>query len=462
MRLIIAALYLALTAGAVTMVYPFVLMLSTSITSGADVNHLSVIPAYICNKSALFPKYADDRYAGDTELINQYYGTDFAKTDKITPPITGELSVQNQSLVNDWTRFVHGLPIEYKQAAFEGYQGSPSKLARRYQAYCRERFAGDIHALNKAYTDDNESFRTVIPPFERFKMQGWEPDDSPKMREWIKFKKALPDDFVRPVLAGPAFQAFLKNSVYEKDIAKLNAAWGTHFRSFAKIRLASIAPTHPGQRADWEGYVRTQLPFRYMKIDLNAVGPYRAFLSNRYKGNIADLNTRRGTHYAGFSEIALPKELPTKGAELTDWTDFIAKGVPITQIRAVNTENLYLDHLRAKFASVGDMNKAFGTEYASFDQVAPPVYLSDWAYCSTNAGALRWEFATRNYSFVVDYMLLHGRAVLNTVIFVAAVILLHLIVNPLCAYALSRYNLPYSYNVLLFLLATMAFPPKSR
>ena len=104
------------------------------------------------------------------------------------------------------------------------------------------------------------------------------------------------------------------------------------------------------------------------------------------------------------------------------------------------------------------MNSAFGTHYESFDQAAPPVYTADWAYCSTNARALRWEFATRNYAVVIDYMLLHGRAVLNTVIFVAAVILLHLIVNPLCAYALSRYNLPYSYNVLLFLLATMAFP----
>ena len=47
---------------------------------------------------------------------------------------------------------------------------------------------------------------------------------------------------------------------------------------------------------------------------------------------------------------------------------------------------------------------------------------------------------------------------LNTVIFVFAVIAISLIVNPMCAYALSRYNLPYAYKILLFLLATMAFP----
>jgi multiple sugar transport system permease protein len=34
-----------------------------------------------------------------------------------------------------------------------------------------------------------------------------------------------------------------------------------------------------------------------------------------------------------------------------------------------------------------------------------------------------------------------------------------LLVNPLAAYALSRYNLPSQYKILLFLMATMAFPP---
>jgi multiple sugar transport system permease protein len=68
------------------------------------------------------------------------------------------------------------------------------------------------------------------------------------------------------------------------------------------------------------------------------------------------------------------------------------------------------------------------------------------------------DFLTRNYVMVIDYIVLHGRAVFVTVIFILAVILTHLIVNPLCAYSLSRYNLRYSYKVLLFLLATMAFP----
>jgi multiple sugar transport system permease protein len=55
-------------------------------------------------------------------------------------------------------------------------------------------------------------------------------------------------------------------------------------------------------------------------------------------------------------------------------------------------------------------------------------------------------------------MLFHGRAIFNTVILVLGIILTRLTVNPLAAYALSRFNLRYAHRVLLFFLATMAFP----
>jgi multiple sugar transport system permease protein len=65
---------------------------------------------------------------------------------------------------------------------------------------------------------------------------------------------------------------------------------------------------------------------------------------------------------------------------------------------------------------------------------------------------------SRNYKFALDYLLLHGRGILNTILYCSGAVLAALIVNPLCAYALSRFRLPYTQSVLLFLLATMAFP----
>src|SRR6185369_1522172 len=51
-----------------------------------------------------------------------------------------------------------------------------------------------------------------------------------------------------------------------------------------------------------------------------------------------------------------------------------------------------------------------------------------------------------------------GGAVWNTIIFCALAILTQLTVNPLAAYALSRYPIKASGQILIFLLATMAFP----
>ena len=458
MRLVIAGLYVVLSAGAATMVYPFLLMLASSITSGADVNSYRILPRYIYSDAALFPKYAEDRYAGDVDLINQYYGTDFAKIDDVRPPKADTGSKQVREQVEDWERFVASLPAHYKQAGFEGYMQSPSKLLDRYRAFCRKRFNGDITLLNRTYLEENQSFETVYTPFERFKMREWEPDNSPKMREWLAFKQRLPAYFLRPIMIDPAFAAFLRDAVYDNRIDDLNRSWGTRFSSFREVHLAPTAPDHPVQRRDWERFVREMLPFRYMRVSPAAVKWYRAFLKERYNGSIAELNRRHQSRYGSFDEISLPQKLPTGGSRLVDWMDFIAKRVPLELVRAANTENLYREHLRKRFGTLAAVNKAFGTNYRSFSEITPPVYLADYLHVVRNAGAIRREFVTRNYRVVINYILLHGRAVLNTVIFCLAVILTHLIVNPMCAYALSRYNLPYAYKVLLFLLATMAFP----
>ena len=66
--------------------------------------------------------------------------------------------------------------------------------------------------------------------------------------------------------------------------------------------------------------------------------------------------------------------------------------------------------------------------------------------------------ATGNYRLVGQYLFQRGRAFVNTLILVLLTIFTHLTVNPLAAYALSRFRLRQTENILLFLLATMAFP----
>ena len=66
--------------------------------------------------------------------------------------------------------------------------------------------------------------------------------------------------------------------------------------------------------------------------------------------------------------------------------------------------------------------------------------------------------ALANYRLVGQYLFLRGRAFVNTVLLVLFSVLASLIVNPLAAYALSRFRMKGTERVILFLLATMAFP----
>ena len=68
------------------------------------------------------------------------------------------------------------------------------------------------------------------------------------------------------------------------------------------------------------------------------------------------------------------------------------------------------------------------------------------------------ESALANYRLVGDYLFLRGRAFANTLVLVILSVLASLTVNPLAAYALSRFRLRATESIILFLLATMAFP----
>jgi len=457
MRIVIGGLYTALTLGALTMVYPFLIMLSTSVKSGVDVNSYSVIPKYFYDESVLFAKFAEIKYAGDMDAINGYYRTDFAKMEDIVPPRKTPLTAKQERMVRDWEAFSRTLPEKYIQANFGVISNAPSRLLNMYRAWLRKRFNNNIDALNKLYREENETFETVFIPFERIDSREWQPEKTPKMQEWLKFKASLPQEFRRVIPVDPLFATFLKENKYDGDINKLNKAYGAKYKSFAEVHLSPTLPKDPRRRSDWEEFARTLLPFRYMELTPEALPHYRKFIAAKYAGRLAEFNRIYRARLTSFDQLALPAVAPSEGTPLVDWVEFISK-VPVTAIRAVNSENLYRKYLLKEYGSLEAINKAYGTKNTSILDFSPPYHLADWSYVKAHHRELRKHFIARNYELVINYILLHGRAVFNTFIFCLAAILTHLTVNPLCAYALSRYNLRYAYKVLLFLLATMAFP----
>lgn len=433
MRALIGALYLVLTLGAVTMVYPFLVMLGASVESQYEKNTFDLIPRYLHSDTALFGKYAEDKYRGDITLINAAYGTNFAALQDVTPPTNG---ASDQA----WDQFAAALPLRYKTAGFGGAAAafSPSPLLDRYHQFLRGHFHGDIRALDRAYAQEDEDFQTVFPPFEQPTKHSWAADSGVKSRDWQAFEATLPANYFIVVGADPIYQTWLKEEAYS-NLDALNKAWGTSVKSYTEFTLPARLEGNAAERKDWETFVRSKLPFRDVIVALSALPAYKAFLQARYKGSIGDYNQKYHAQALSFAALALPNPdtIPAAGPPLLDWIDFL-KIAPLASLSADTPETRWRSQ-----AGPGQ---------------SLPVQASDWAYVQGHTGALRRDYMTRNYSLVMQYVLLHGQAVWVTAIFCLLAIVTTLLVNPLCAYALSRYNLSYGNAVLLFLLATMSFP----
>ena len=343
-RLAMALLYLILSLGALTMLYPFALMLSTGLKGPTDQNDNRLIPGFTRDLAELQAKYLNDKYAGDVSQI---------ASSRLGPPSNAD--------VKRYDDFLKALPIDYWQSGFRIAPSQvTSRLAKRYRDWLRKRYRNDIDALNRAYVEENVAFQTVAPPTEMFERKVWRPTPGKKYTEWQEFKADLPTEFRIPVRETWIFQKFLMGKFQNQ--------------------IGSVPPEIRGA-------------------------------------------AKR------FEEIALPR-----GASPL-----------LAEFRRTEPDRFAYESTETKWRAVaGD---------------APmPVTAAEAQFSQEHAGEIRAEFAGRNYRYVLDYILINGRAVWNTVCFCFLAILMQLTVNPLAAYALSRYPVRQSGAILIFLLATMAFP----
>ena len=273
---------------------------------------------------------------------------------------------------------------------------------------------------------------------------------------------------------------------------------------------AAIAGSRIGTRADRQELARYRSFLLTLPVDQWVAGfrtapsgvtsrlqtRYQSWLRTKFGNDLTALNRAYVEEAVGFQTVLPPNELwdrktwkPPKSAKFQDWLKFKATLGPEFRL-PVRPVRIYQEWLRARyqnrFASVPEALAAgansFETlkfqpsERSAFERVALPVrYVSSdsetqWGktempieaderqYVTSHLAEIRREFASRNFGFVIDYVLLNGRAVLNTAIFCLLAIATQLIVNPLAAYGLSRYPIKASGAILIFLLATMAFP----
>ena len=208
--------------------------------------------------------------------------------------------------------------------------------------------------------------------------------------------------------------------------------------------------------AEWREFKET-LPAEF-RIPVRETRLFQEFLRTKYQNQFASVPPNIAGKATKFEEIQMPIFYkvynPNEPLVLPeDIKDFVAKGEP-PRYRSGAAENLW-----RTYQSSGTLSGPGGPVAAVAAIPKPlPIEAFERQWLHDHMSEIRSEFATRNYAYVVQYIALNWRALWNTAIFCLLAILTQLIVNPLAAYALSRYPIRASGKILIFLLATMAFP----
>ncbi|GAT35223.1 multiple sugar transport system permease protein [Terrimicrobium sacchariphilum] len=467
-RLLIWSIYIVLSAGVVTMVYPFLLMLGGSTKTSLDAAEVTVMPRYLVNETALYRKYLEGFFNERSEAMQNAYGLWDATFLKVSLP--GESS----PLIADWQSFVADREKSENVAWFVlaylqcpvSKNAVPFNLSKLRTELLREN--GSIEAVNLKYQTSfpNVSAFYVVPAnfLNRFVTSA----ATPFAQRVEEFSLAQPVMWRAYVDLSNFFRSYLRGE-YGASIAALNGALGTSFGSWSDVPLeATRAEMPPALHKDYEAFVRNVLNPVFLQVDSGRALEFRSYLKAKYRGDIAAFNERRGTAVTSFEEVVFPTTRPRQSIEKTDWDGFLegwtddATGsryqLPIEGIRLTGPDFAFREYLGQRYGSLARMNEMLGTAHSTWGVVAMPQQAAQFVDFQKMQGWLKWYFTTRNYIDVWNYLVVNGRGFFNTLIFCALSILAALTVDPIAAYALSRFKPRSTYKVLLFLMMTMAFP----
>jgi len=296
----------------------------------------------------------------------------------------------------------------------------------------------------------------------------WRPGNEPKAQLWVAFKESLPPEQRLVVPSEAYWHLFLK--LKYRNIEAINAAWGTKHQGIPELEFSQTRPDAAKQRADWDEFVVHRWPRRLIHIPQAYAGAWRTHVRRQLLKKhqerpdpsiraLQEASRLSGQPVATWDELALPSELPADEALARYWSEFTVSGTIPAEAMTLNTpEHRFRQFLKQKYDSVARLNDAWQTTYSQFEAIPLPVGLADYAPVRYTPWSVRWRFITESYVRVAEYLFGRGRAAVNTLILVALSLIFALTINPMAAYSLSRFPMKHSTKILIFFLATMAFP----
>ena len=151
-RLLVWCISISLIVGAVTMVYPFALMISGSSKSTVDVSENKLIPSFLTDEKVMYQKSIEALFNEESELFQSAYNIQNGDFKQLKLPDEKDI---NLALVNDWNQFVN--KRNYKQyyyglafAAIRNSRNTSPINLRRFKSMLAKRFDNNLEEMNQA------------------------------------------------------------------------------------------------------------------------------------------------------------------------------------------------------------------------------------------------------------------------------------------------------------------------
>jgi len=415
------------------MVLPFMLMGSMSTTSDGDFRDFKLIPDYWVSDTGLFRKVIVDSAKLDQS-------SSWAKTDRWFAPT----DVQDEDLkwltsmpkdvrsrqAQDVREFLSKVcPPKFKVPLYIPNQDSPFSARDRYRAWLKAKY-GSIEATNAAHGDNAGKWDEFEMPEE---LTFRAPFETPRVRDYRTWVEGLPPDQVALFNANVETYAFVKSIKLPRSLAG---------RELLTITYDDLIKP-PFTLADRKQFFIEKASLRFGKIDLTKAGPaWQQFL---------DKNPE-------IKPFPLKALIPTNSTQATVWAKFVQQSCPPDALDLDRPELSWRAFLGAKYSGIQEINTRYNTNYTDLTAVPIPFMAFQYEVFLGRVGDVRNAYLTHNYRTVLEFIAIHGSALQNTGLLIIFTLVGTLTVNPLAAYALSRFRLKESHQILVFLLATMAFP----
>ena len=405
----------------------------------------------------MFVEDMRERLGSSLEAINERLGTKFnAWTDITLPENSPE---EYPGWAGQWEYFIR-LQFNPDFVYVDDEAATPA-----WQKFLQEKYT-DLDELNYIYHTEYKEFNEIISPVRLPPPDTAANADFRAFLELFEEEGGCPRTALHVETVSIDYRKWLEQK-YHGDFAAWCAQEGESLKTFSEAVLTSrpLGEVHLAATRDWREFVMT-VPAEYVGLQAAASIPYQDYLAERYHEDWAALSTAYNCEVSSVAQIPSFSHFPADSekypeAVREDYRAALASGVFLPYLLLENPEEqseAWQEFLRRKYGTVEELNAAWHLVPTGFGEVATPMAEYEWRLLQQHRGYLIREYLVRNYRMVFDTLFVNGHAAFNTVLYCLLAVLAALLVNPLCAYALSRFRIPFAGRIMIFLLLPMAFP----